>query len=94
MAKRYTDEFRRDAVGMATTSGLTTAQQLIRSIDEGGAAPAFIGFGGWAFEAEQMGSTASIAQQGIAQQCPEREHDDLMIAIRTPLVRVTMAMTA
>ena len=36
MAKRYTDEFRRDAVRIATTSGLTTARQLIRSIDERG----------------------------------------------------------
>ncbi|MFT4960886.1 MAG: transposase-like protein [Paracoccaceae bacterium] len=36
MAQRYTDEFRRDAVRMATTRGLTTAQQLIRSIDERG----------------------------------------------------------
>ena len=36
MAKRYTDEFRRDAVRMATTSGLTTARQLIRSINERG----------------------------------------------------------
>ena len=35
MAKKYTDEFRRDAVRIATTSGLTTTQQLIRSIDEG-----------------------------------------------------------
>jgi hypothetical protein len=27
MAKRYTDEFRRDVVGMATTSGLTRPQR-------------------------------------------------------------------
>jgi transposase len=43
-----------------------------------GAAPTFIGFGGWAIYAEQMGSTASLARQGIAEQCPEREHHDLM----------------
>ena len=43
-----------------------------------GATTAFIRFRGWAFDAEQMGSTASLARQGIAQQCPEREHDDLM----------------
>jgi hypothetical protein len=36
MATRYTDEFGRDAVRIATTNGLTTAQQLIRSIDERG----------------------------------------------------------
>jgi transposase-like protein len=36
MAKRYTDEFRRDAVRIATTSGLTIARQSIRSIDERG----------------------------------------------------------
>ncbi len=29
MAKRYTDEFRRDAVRMATTSGLMLAQKLL-----------------------------------------------------------------
>jgi len=34
MAKRYTDEFRRDAVRIAISSGLTTAQQSMRSIDE------------------------------------------------------------
>ena len=43
-----------------------------------GAGAGFIRFRGWAFDAEQMGSTASLARQGIAQQCPEREHDDLM----------------
>jgi hypothetical protein len=36
MATRYTDEFRRDAVRIATTSGLTLARQSIRSIDERG----------------------------------------------------------
>ena len=36
MAKRYTDEFRRDAVRIAISSGLTTARQSIRSIDERG----------------------------------------------------------
>ena len=36
MAKRYTDEFRRDAVRIAISSGLTTAQQSMRSIDETG----------------------------------------------------------
>ena len=36
MAKRYTDEFRRDAVRIAISSGLTTAQQSMRSIDERG----------------------------------------------------------
>jgi hypothetical protein len=45
MAKRFTDEFLGDAVRIATTSGLTTAQQLMRSIDERGG-PAFIRFGG------------------------------------------------
>ena len=65
MAKRYTDEFLGDAVLIATTSGLTTAQQLMRSIDERGG-PAFIRFGGWAVDAEQMRSATSVAQQGIA----------------------------
>jgi hypothetical protein len=36
MAKRYTDEFRRDAVRIAISSGLTTARQSMRSIDERG----------------------------------------------------------
>jgi hypothetical protein len=34
MATRYTDEFRRDALRIAISSGLTIAQQSIRSIDE------------------------------------------------------------
>jgi hypothetical protein len=57
-----------------------------------GAASAFLRFGGWAIYAEQVGSTASLARQGIAEQCPEREHHDLMIVIGAPLVRETMAM--
>ena len=36
MAMKYTDEFRRDAVRIAIGSGLTTAQQSMRSIDERG----------------------------------------------------------
>ncbi len=36
MATRYTDEFRRDAVRIAISSGLTLARQSIRSIDERG----------------------------------------------------------
>ena len=36
MATRYTDEFRRDAVRIAISSGLTTARQSMRSIDERG----------------------------------------------------------
>ena len=34
MRLKRTDEFRQDAVRIALTSGLTTARQLIRSIDE------------------------------------------------------------
>ena len=34
MATRYTDEFRRDAVRIAISSGLTRAWQSIRGIDE------------------------------------------------------------
>jgi hypothetical protein len=34
MAKKYTDEFRRDAVLLEIRSGLTLARQSIRSIDE------------------------------------------------------------
>ena len=76
MAKRYTDEFRRDAVRMATTSGLERFQfslkQGYRQCPESAegvagywrsninwkrfnAASTFIGFRGWAFDAEQMG---------------------------------------
>jgi hypothetical protein len=36
MAKKYTDEFRRDAVLLEIRSGLTLARQSIRSIDERG----------------------------------------------------------
>jgi hypothetical protein len=36
MATRYKDEFRRDAVRIAISSGLTLARQSIRSIDERG----------------------------------------------------------
>jgi|TARA_B110000902_G_scaffold52986_1_gene61583 hypothetical protein len=36
MAMKYTDEFRRDAVRIDISSGLTTAQQSMRSIDERG----------------------------------------------------------
>jgi hypothetical protein len=36
MATRYTDAFRRDAVRIAISSGLTLARQSIRSIDERG----------------------------------------------------------
>jgi hypothetical protein len=36
MATRYTDVFRRDAMRIATSSGLTLARQSIRSIDERG----------------------------------------------------------
>jgi transposase len=39
MAKRYTDEFRRDAVRMATTSGLTRPQ-LSSDLGVGLSAPA------------------------------------------------------
>jgi hypothetical protein len=46
-----------------------------------GATASFIRFGCWPFDAEQVGSATSGARQGIAQQCPEREHDDLMIVI-------------
>ena len=46
MAKRYTDAFRRDAVRITTTGGLTRPQL---SSD----------LGGGAIEAEQMGPTAS-----------------------------------
>jgi transposase len=42
MAKKYTDKFRRDAVQMATTSGLTRPQL---SSD----------LGGWRLDAEQVG---------------------------------------
>jgi hypothetical protein len=34
MATRYTDKFRRDALRIATTSGLTLARQSVHSIDE------------------------------------------------------------
>jgi hypothetical protein len=37
MGLKRTDEFRQDAVRIALTSGLTTARQLIRSINERGA---------------------------------------------------------
>ena len=50
MAKTYTDEFRRDAVRMATTSGLTRPQL---SSDLG------IRFGGWCFHTKQVGSVTS-----------------------------------
>jgi hypothetical protein len=46
-----------------------------------GATAGFIRFGRWSFDIEQMGSEASGARQGIAQECPERGHDDLMIVI-------------
>ena len=46
MAMRYTDEFRRDAVRIATISGLTRPQ-------------AAFNFGGWAFNAEQVGPKTS-----------------------------------
>jgi hypothetical protein len=36
METRKTDEFRRDAVRIAISSGLTLARQSIRSIDERG----------------------------------------------------------
>jgi transposase-like protein len=36
MAMKYTDEFRRDAVRIVISSGLTIARQSIRSIDERG----------------------------------------------------------
>ena len=36
MAKRYTDEFQRDAVRIGISGGLTVARQSIRSIDERG----------------------------------------------------------
>jgi len=36
MGQKRTDEFRQDAVRIALTSGLTTARQSIRSIDERG----------------------------------------------------------
>ena len=65
MAKRYTDEFFRDAVRIATTSGLTTARQLIRSIDERGGQLSS-DLGGWAFDVKQVGSATSIVLQGIA----------------------------
>ncbi len=32
MAKRYTDEFRRDAVRIATTSGLTELRPVFRTV--------------------------------------------------------------
>ena len=48
MAKRYTDEFRRDAVRMATTSGLTIARQSKRSFDES-SAPNFHQIWVWGF---------------------------------------------
>jgi transposase len=64
METRYTDEFRRDAVRIAVTIGLTRPQV---SSD--------LGVG---LSTEQVGSKAPFARQGIAQQCPEREHDDLM----------------
>ena len=38
MAKRYADGFLGDGGRIATTGGLTTAQQLMRGIDEGGGA--------------------------------------------------------
>ena len=80
MATRYTDAFRRDAVRIAISSGLTLARQSIRSIDERGDA-GIIRFGRWPFDAKQVGSATSGARQGIAQQCPERvealyKHED------------------
>jgi hypothetical protein len=71
MATRYTDEFWREAVRIAISSGLTLARQSIRSIVERGDA-GIIRFGRWPFDSKQVGSATSGAQQGIAQQCPER----------------------
>ena len=67
MAKRYTDEFRRDAVRIATTSGLTRPQ---------------------------LSSDLGVGLSTLNKWVQQHQHDDLMIAIGTPLVRVTMAMTA
>ena len=66
MAKRYTDEFRRDAVRIATTSGLTRPQ---------------------------LSSDLGVGLSTLNKWVQQHQHDDLMIAIGTPLVRVTMAMT-
>ena len=67
MAKRYTDEFRHDAVRIATTSGLTRPQ---------------------------LSSDLGVGLSTLNKWVQQHQHDDLMIAIGTPLVRVTMAMTA
>ena len=66
MAKRYTDEFRRDAVRIATTSGLTRPQ---------------------------LSSDLGVGLSTLNKWVQQHQHHDLMIAIGTPLVRVTMAMT-
>jgi hypothetical protein len=51
-----------------------------------GAGAGFIRFGCWPFDAEQVGSEASLARQGIAQQCPER----FLCRPKPPLVHVNM----
>ncbi len=67
MAPSYTEEFRRDAVRIATTSGLTRPQ---------------------------IASDLGVGLSTLNKWVQKHQHDDLMIAIGTPLVRETMAMPA
>ena len=60
MATRYTDEFRRDAVRIAISSGLTVARNRY-AVSMKVAAAGFIKFGCWPFDTEQVGSEAAIA---------------------------------
>jgi len=65
MAKRYTDEFRRDAVRIAISSGLTRPQ---------------------------VSSDLGVGLSTLNKWVQQHQHDDLMVAIGTPLVRETMAI--
>ena len=60
MVKRYTDEFRRVAVRIAISCGLTVARNRY-AVSMKVAAAGFIRFGCRAFDTEQMRPAASIA---------------------------------
>jgi len=59
---KRTDEFRQDVVRIALTSGLTVARQSLLAAMRGAQAGS-IGFGRWAFDAEQMDHGTSTARQ-------------------------------
>ena len=58
MVKRYTDEFRLDAVRIAISSGLTVARNRY-AVSMKGAAAGFIRFWCCPFDAKQVGSKTS-----------------------------------